>query len=101
MIMKRYLLYGLIFGSFSLLAMENNVGQRGIDWYVKDVHDMIDCSFLNFNEDIICGFHHLKALVGSCLSLYKSRFLTLDRAIRDINLIKAYMVQNVLKEYRK
>src|ERR1044071_3195053 len=97
MIMKRYLLYGLIFGSFSLLAMENNVDQKGIDWYVKDVHDMIDSNFLNFNEDAICGFPHVKALIGSCLSLYKSRFLTLERAIRDVNLIKAYMEQNKKK----
>jgi len=87
--------------SFSLLAMENNFSQRDVDIYVKDVRDMIDISFLNFNEDAICGFPHLKSLIGFCLSLYKSRFLTPEQAIRNINSIKAYIMQNVPNELRK
>jgi len=100
-VIKRYFLYGLMVSSFSLLAMENNINQRDIDRYVKDVGDMVDLSFLNFNEDLICGFPHIKSLIGSFLSVCKGKLLTLEKAISDINLIKAYFMQKVPKELRK
>jgi hypothetical protein len=85
--LKRYSLYALMLNSFCLFAMEHaKIVILNVDTCAADIRDKIDRDHLGINKNIC-----FRRIVGSCVSCYKNKLLTYQKAADEMNKIESYI----------
>lgn len=85
---KRYFLYGLMFNSFCLVAMEVKTfaDENAINLSVQKVRDQIDSKHLKIDKNVC-----FRRIIGSVYSFMQSSFLPMDQVTAEMKKIESYI----------
>ncbi len=92
--LQRSFLYIVMLNSFCLFAMKyEDVNKLNSDIYAADIRDIIDRDHLGINEDVC-----FRKLIGVCVSWYKNKLLTYQKATDEMNKIESYITKDMDKK---
>jgi hypothetical protein len=85
---RRYFLYGLMFNSFCLMAMEVKTfaEENAINLYVQKICDQIDSKHLKIDKNVC-----FRRIIGSVYSFIQSSFVPIEQVTAEMEKIESYI----------